>query len=90
MAMYHGMYEEGLRHLDTCTVDIIHKEIRVTKPVTFLQLHRDLQDAFDDYDLITETTPTSRFTDTIEEKLPPWTFIDINKVKGTLKDWRTS
>lgn len=84
MARY---YKDHYVRLETCVIDEETKEIFVTGPTTFVKMHRELQDLFDDPDWMIYPAPTSRVTDSYGESLPPWSFRNAEHVYGTFDLW---
>lgn len=85
MAKYY--LEPDLKRLKTCIVDRDTKTIHVPRPTTFIELHRELQDLFDDYDWMVEIAPTMRVTDHHGELRPPWLMNNVEFVDGVLELW---
>jgi len=54
------------------TVDPVAGSIVINSPMTLLELHRELSDLFDGYDLITHEMPTMRITDLMFELNKSW------------------
>ena len=84
MAKYIGLYEEKLTYLDTCIIDFDNHVIRVVHSTTFLALHRNLADTFDEPEWMFEIAPTLRFTDTHGELRVPWQIEGRHNIIGTL------
>ena len=84
MARY---YKDHYTRLETCVIDEEKKEIYVSAPTTFIKLHRELQDLFDDCDWMIHPSPTARITDERGETLPPWKFHNTNVIYGTIHRW---
>lgn len=84
MARY---YKDNYVRLNTCTIDEETKEIFVNKPTTFVAMHRELCDLFDDPDWMIYPAPTERITDDHGTSRPPWAFRNIELIDGTFELW---
>lgn len=84
MARY---YKDHFVRLETCVIDEETKEIFVTGPTTFVKMHRELQDLFDNIDWMIYTTPTIRYTDHHGASQPPWAFRNTEQINGTFELW---
>lgn len=84
MARY---YKDNYFRIETCVIDRENYTIHVPRPVSFIALHRELCDLFDDIEWIVDIAPTVRYDDQHGCSVSPWKFENIEMIRGTFERW---